>query len=903
MRLHRIRLTNFRGVEDREVEFATSGVTIIEGPNEVGKSSISEALTLLLDVMHDSQKQEIKDVKPVHADVAPRVEVELTTGPYRLAYAKQWLRQSSTTLTVTAPAPESLTGRPAHDRVREILAETTDYYLFKALRYQQGEKIAQAPLGDSASLAAALDAAAGGAALTDVEGDSLWKRVETERLKYVTATGKKIVERERKDEELKSKQAAVATLGAELQALEESAELHRSMGLELNENARKQAELGVELIELHAAAERVGKVQAEVERLAVARQAAEGVVREAAVAAAERERLKKALADATIDVAELTSAAEQDAPGLAAAGEAHAAALTARDDARGARERAEEAAGLADADASHFGEALARDQLAERLAKVTAAETTIEAANRFLEECPLDEAGLAVIEGAVLEAAVAQAHAGEGGTAVTVEALAPVRIALGEESVALIAGERLVRTVTGDAVLNVGDVARVMVAGRAEALALAQRAGEAAAGLAALYAAARIDAALGDPLVQAKALVRRRQLEDAALESARTALKESRRDLTRAEIEGKVARGQERVAGYIATRAPAPELPPNLEAAKVTQTKAAADLAAARRSEQLQQARLDEADAAARAARELVQERAVRIELATAARDTADQFFREAAAAVPDDALTLAFNTAATAARIVTEAHEGAQAELVAADPESTGAVLRNADDRMVRLLDDHQRLLIGREKIKAVLDDRGQVGLADKLDALQSAVVRLDRETTLTDRRAAAAELLYKSLAAKRDAARRAYVAPYKAQLDSFARIVFGKTASVEVDHATLEIASRTLAGRTVSFDSLSGGAREQLCVLSRLACAALVSPPDAQSASTGHSSGVPVIFDDALGYSDPTRLARLGAAFNVAGDRCQVIVLTCVPDRYTHIGSAKVVRLGQGESGTGTV
>ena len=898
MRLQRIRLTNFRGVEDREVEFATTGVTIIEGPNEVGKSSISEALTLLLDVMHDSQKQEIKDVKPVHADVAPRVEVELTTGPYHLVYAKQWLRQSSTTLTVTAPAAESLTGRPAHDRVREILAETTDYFLFKALRYQQGEKIAQAPLGDSASLAAALDAAAGGAALADVEGDSLWKRVESERLKYVTATGKKIVERERKDEELRSKQDAAAILAAELQALEESAELHRSMGLELNENTRKQAELGTELVGLQAAAERVGKAQAEVERHAVARHAAEGVVREAATAAAERERLKKALAAATRDLAELTGAAEHDAPGLATTREAHAKALTARDAARTARATAEDAAGLADADAGHFGEALALDQLTERLTKVTAAEATIEAANRFLDECHLDEAGLDVIEGAVLETAVAQAHAGDGGMAVTVDALAGVRIALGDESVDLAAGERLERTVTGDAVLAIGEVARVTVAGRAEALALAQRAGEAAAGLAALYIAARIDAALGDPLVQAKTLIRQRQLQDAALESARTALQESLRDLTRAEIEGKVARGQERVAGYIATRAAAPELPANLEAAKAAQTGAAAALTDARRLEQLQQARLDDADAAARAAHELAQERTVRIELATAARDTADQFVREAAAAVPDEALTLASDTAATAVRVAAKAHEGAQAELIAADPETTAAVLRNAEDRLVRLQDDHQRLLIGREKITAVLDDRGQAGLADKLDALQSVVVRLDRETTLTDRRAAAAELLHRTLAAKRDDARRAYVAPYKAQLDSFARIVFGKTATVEVDHATLAIASRTLEGRTVSFDSLSGGAREQLCVLSRLACAALVSPPDAQSASAGNASGVPVIFDDALGYSDPTRLARLGAAFNVAGDRCQVIILTCVPDRYAHIGSAKVVRLGTADA-----
>lgn len=52
-------------------------------------------------------------------------------------------------------------------------------------------------------------------------------------------------------------------------------------------------------------------------------------------------------------------------------------------------------------------------------------------------------------------------------------------------------------------------------------------------------------------------------------------------------------------------------------------------------------------------------------------------------------------------------------------------------------------------------------------------------------------------------------------------------------------------------------------------------------------------MIIDDALGYSDPARLERLGAAFGVAGKDCQVIVLTCEPGRYRGIGGAKVVPL----------
>ena len=36
MKLHRVKLTNFRGVECREVAFAENGVTIVEGPERGG---------------------------------------------------------------------------------------------------------------------------------------------------------------------------------------------------------------------------------------------------------------------------------------------------------------------------------------------------------------------------------------------------------------------------------------------------------------------------------------------------------------------------------------------------------------------------------------------------------------------------------------------------------------------------------------------------------------------------------------------------------------------------------------------------------------------------------------------------------------------------------------------------
>jgi predicted ATP-dependent endonuclease of OLD family len=64
MRLHRIALRNFRGVDRAEVTLAADGVTVIEGDNETGKTSLTDAVRLLLDERDSSTKQEIRDAQP-----------------------------------------------------------------------------------------------------------------------------------------------------------------------------------------------------------------------------------------------------------------------------------------------------------------------------------------------------------------------------------------------------------------------------------------------------------------------------------------------------------------------------------------------------------------------------------------------------------------------------------------------------------------------------------------------------------------------------------------------------------------------------------------------------------------------------------------------------------------------
>ena len=47
MKLHRLSVTNYRGIAHRDITFPDRGVVVVSGANEIGKTSMIEALDLL----------------------------------------------------------------------------------------------------------------------------------------------------------------------------------------------------------------------------------------------------------------------------------------------------------------------------------------------------------------------------------------------------------------------------------------------------------------------------------------------------------------------------------------------------------------------------------------------------------------------------------------------------------------------------------------------------------------------------------------------------------------------------------------------------------------------------------------------------------------------------------------
>jgi uncharacterized protein YhaN len=876
MRIHRITLRNWRGVAERETRFAASGVTVVEGPNETGKSSLFEALDALLKYYDDSKKGALLAAKPVHLDAGPEVEAELESGPYRFVYGKRFLRKPATQLEILSPSHQTLTGRQAHERVLAMLEETLDFDLWSALRVQQGQGITQAKLADKKALAAALDRAAGVARTGEAE-ESLFAAAEQEYQRYFTpGTGAR-----RKDFSDAEAQVARLTeqLASEQQALDElTRDVDRSATLAREVLSAKQAlDAAKQQHEVHAAKLR------ELERAEdTARQAGsayEGAQREA-------DRAKRAVEQRTL----LAQAARQSAS-------KHAALLAQADETLPALQQAQaelhdadvklEAAQRAVASAERRHDVAAQDfefrkyeldlqQLGERKDRIDGALAKAHGAQAVLAVNRVSDDALDAVRKAHLELEKAKAALQAGSPVLQVRALSDLALEVNGAAQPMAAGEARSWAASGvSAWVLPGTLELQVTAGgslanvHAAAVAREQQ-----------YAAACRQAGVEDldAAVAANAAWKTAQADVAARDEK---VKENLRDLTLEQLDRKLEGLTARVGAYLAARSADFDVAPDFDAARDAASAEKAALSEAKTASGDAERRRKGAHAELERLREVRREGDLQREGAKVAAELAAASLKAARGTEDDDALVRSAEQAAVDSERLAKAYRALAEGLTRSNPvqvrmlaDNAASVYATAGTRL-RALQDEQL------QVQTRLRASGEEGLSERRDATATKLEQASNELARAQVHAAAAKLLFSTLQTARDQSRRAYVAPLRDKLAELGRLLYGASFGVELDDE-LQITHRTLDGRTLPYESLSGGAKEQLGVLARVACALLVSG----------DGGVPVLIDDALGYSDAERLQTLGAVLGLAGRHCQILVLTCFPDRYRHIGNATVVK-----------
>lgn len=869
MRLHRLVLTNYRGVAHREIDFPDHGVVVVSGANEIGKSSMIEALDLLLESKDRSAKKDVKQVKPTYADVGAEVTAEISTGPYRFVYHKRFHKAPRTQLTILEPRREQLTGDEAHDRVRAMLEQTMDTGLWQAQRVLQASSTAAVDLSGCDALSRALDVAAGDTATLSGTEPVLIERIDAEYARYFTGTGRPTGEWA----------GAIAALAAADTEVARCTELLT----EVDDRVHRHAELSEQLVRLtdeqaaadarHSAAQAAGAAIAELRgqlrdaQLVATAAKATGAATDSAHAERHRQRdeLESRAAAISLLDTEIDGAAAVQATVDAEATAADAAAAAAAQAVDAATERAASARRVVDQLAAR-DEA---DRLADRLARLDATEGQLAKVAAELAQIVVTEPILRRIEEASMACDRAEASLAAISATLELAAVADIDLVIAGEPTALPAGQSWSATVTDGLEVDVPGLLRVRV-----------RPGDSAREAGVKHAAAQAEladvlAAAGVPdLAQARQADQRRRELQGGRDQLAAALAALRGDEEIEALRARLTRLRDE-HGEIPTGITPEQARADRDEAEALRAQAATDGEALRRAAQEAAARRTAAATQLTLLREKVA--AQRGEL-----EAVNQRLAAQRATVSDDELAAAADSNAQALRTAEQRVTELSEQLGAAAHETIDAELAAAEIAAQQLRARHAETARALHEVEVELAVFGTQGRRGQLDAAQTAREHTAAEHDRIGRRARAAALLRSTMIRHRDDTRRRYVEPFRAEIQRLGAHVFGTDFEVDVD-TDLKICARTLGGRTVPYESLSGGAKEQLGILTRLAGAALVAKEDS----------VPVVIDDALGFTDPDRLEKMGAVFDAVGSHGQVIVLTCSPDRYRSVTDAHRIDL----------
>jgi hypothetical protein len=872
MKLHRLVLTNYRGITHREIEFPDHGVVVVSGANEIGKSSMIEALDLLLNSKDRSNKRDVKQVKPTHADVGAEITAEISTGPYRFIYHKRFHKRCETQLTVLAPRREQLTGDEAHERVLVLLDETVDMDLWQAQRVLQATSTAAVDLSGCDALSRALDVAAGEAAALSGAEPLLIDRIDAEYLRYYTPTGRPTGEWAATIKRLREADDEVARCAAAVAEVDDAVRRHAALTDDLSRLAEQRADAADRLTEARAAAEAVAARTQQLKQAEVIAAAADATHTASVAALTERRRLRADIDQRTAAIAELDAAAVEAVEALTTATDVQEAAEAAAQEARAAVEASQARVDGARRAVDRVSDRDEANRLESRLARLDAARREIHRVQRELSGIALTDDAMRAIETAAIAVERAAGQAELASAHIELVAIADVEVRLDGEPIAIEAGGAWAASVSSPTDIELPGLLRARVVPGTPASDSQAKLEAAQAVLTAALAKARADDVAAARLLDERRrelIASREKLQarcdalvgDDAVDELRTRLAELR--------DGEPAEpGLWEAADPVTARA-------DLDAAVAAHKQAMADCETARRVAEAAAKKLGETTTCANVTRERLS--AAQAELAAAHdRLTLQQ------STTTDDELAVRTQADGEEARRATGLVAELAAELAASAPDTVTAGLNDAVRRADSLDSRHAEASEALREVTAQLKVYGTEGRKGRLDIAQTEREHAEAEYLRMHRRARAAQLLRSVMARHRDATRLRYVDPFRSQVERLGRIVFGDSFEVEIDSA-LRICSRTLAGRTVPYESLSGGAKEQLGIVARLAGAVLVAKED----------GVPVVIDDALGFTDPDRLAKMGAVFNAVGGDGQVIVLTCSPQRYAGVAGAHHIEL----------
>jgi hypothetical protein len=201
-------------------------------------------------------------------------------------------------------------------------------------------------------------------------------------------------------------------------------------------------------------------------------------------------------------------------------------------------------------------------------------------------------------------------------------------------------------------------------------------------------------------------------------------------------------------------------------------------------------------------------------------------------------------------------------------------------DARAQTASDERSRLALNIARIESVVELEGGKGLAESAAMLLEEAAEAEANLARVRDEAAVLKLLRLTLDEARAEMSRTFVGPVVRRTKRhIERLLPGCELTFSED---LGLTSITRTGVSEGCDNLSRGTQEQLAVLTRLAFADML---------LEQNRPVSLILDDPLAYSDDVRLDLMTEILLEAGERMQIIILTCRERAFRHVPANRVM------------
>jgi DNA repair exonuclease SbcCD ATPase subunit len=228
---------------------------------------------------------------------------------------------------------------------------------------------------------------------------------------------------------------------------------------------------------------------------------------------------------------------------------------------------------------------------------------------------------------------------------------------------------------------------------------------------------------------------------------------------------------------------------------------------------------------------------------------------------------------------------------------QSRGETIEEIDCQIRRLenaarlhQDESTRLGMEIAKTSGIITASEGDGVDEALDTARAEQSHLNAQVRNYEQEVTVLELLRDTLRSAEIEAKARYLAPVITRVEPYLKMLLPAT-DLMLDE-DLHITGLRRNGLEEVFARLSDGTQEQIAVLTRLGFAELL---------LDQGRPATVILDDALVFSDDDRIERMFDIMTRAAGRMQIIILTCRKRLFTRLG-APMVRI-EGDDGTTTV